>query len=95
MAREVFKVREDRPLVEIVQTMVEKRVKQPMATDAEGRLGGWEWWVDTERIPGGCHAGFHLAYAGSGLSIARDVRSDEEKKKSYPDSQLLCTVDRR
>ena len=40
MVREVFTVREDTPLAEIVQTMIEKRVKRLVVTDTEGRLVG-------------------------------------------------------
>jgi CBS domain-containing protein len=40
MAREVFSVRDDTPLAEIVQTMIDKRVKRLVVTDAQGRLVG-------------------------------------------------------
>lgn len=40
MRREVFTVREDTPLVEVVRTLVEKRLKRLVVTDAAGRLVG-------------------------------------------------------
>ncbi len=40
MAGEVFSVRDDTPLAEIVQTMIDRRVKRLVVTDTEGRLVG-------------------------------------------------------
>jgi len=47
MEREVFAVRHDAPLTEVVQTMLEKRVKRLVVTDREGRLMGM---VDRQRL---------------------------------------------
>jgi predicted transcriptional regulator len=40
MVRQVFTVRQNAPLAEIVQTMIEKHVKRLVVTDAENRLVG-------------------------------------------------------
>jgi len=40
MSHDVFSVREDTPLVEVIQTMLEKHVKRLVVTDVEGRLSG-------------------------------------------------------
>jgi predicted transcriptional regulator len=40
MVRQVFTVREDTPLTDVIVQMLEKRVKRLVVTDAEGRLVG-------------------------------------------------------
>jgi CBS domain-containing protein len=47
MVRDVFTVREDTPLTEIITRMLEKRVKRLVVVDTEGRLAGM---VDRENL---------------------------------------------